>query len=999
MNNRRTTTAALVAIAAAWLLSPFSAGAAAPAAAPAEPREPAIEMGAPFQDHAILQREVTVPVWGWSKSGDTITVEFAGQRKTAKAGADGKWMVWLDPLRASFDPRTMTITSSIGNRQSSIGNILVGEVWMASGQSNMQWKVQKSSCNKLKVEAVGNGKVAPIREFEVTSVYAMLHPIEKAAGAWKNGSYSDYSAIAFAFAHRLYEELNVPIGILNCSFSQTAIQAWVPRVGFKDGKDEYTQAIYRKILETDPTTPEHKAAWTGFYQDIENTIKENSDRVRKGESAKAIPTKTPGNMSGNRDATWLFHGRLNPVIPYAIRGAIWNQGYANMGEGLPYYNNLHSMIRGWRLRWDRPELPVYFHQFYCPGQKGGWDNSPNIGSTAEMRLGTWLARDIPHTGMASQIDITGGIHYSHKAVPGQRLALHALKNEYPSAKLRAGGKKVIADGPMFKSYKVKGSKLIVEFDHAKGGLVVAETGFNAIGRKEGSTGFADPKIIENGEGQVKLFYLADENRVWYPASMKIDGDEVVLTSPKVKSPRGVSYATGGVGFQANVYNKALLPMTPFITYDNKLVTSETWPDEKLKVDGVTIDPASVGRKAEWAKMPLLSPQFRDNAVIQAGVPVPIWGSALHDYGYEAEGEAVIKFSFAGTEKTIPVKDNPEIVTLGPGQSRGSSWKEWRVTVPPMKASAEPKTLKVTFTIDGEVAHERVCTNIVIGDVWYVAAPPADLKTSAVEPSGGIVRMIQRQAKRWSHPRASRYSVCVSRTPKNRFASYWKDASGLAGAIGHSIAAKTGKPVGIVFMQSGMTSMGKGKPTVNLGDLKSWIPFEGLEHAPTLADDYKNLAAARPGNSHYSANVGRYVADWKTYWGEYIPQMIATKAVPDGAAWGGYPSLSSAITSTAAHTYNVLVHSFTPTALKGVIFLSSEAMVEKDQGANYGPELSALANCWKAKFGGEDLNFIYTIPNKTLAPKVTRPETIKGRSTAVEIGDWCEITKVIEQVAK
>ncbi len=936
--------------------------------APAEAPKPAIELGTPFRDNAVLQREMPVSVWGWSEPGSKVTVEFAGQKKTAAAGKDGKWMVELDKLKASFEPREMVITDSAGKKVT-LKNILVGEVWMASGQSNMQWKVQKSSCNKLKVDPIGERKVAPVREFEVTSVYAMLHPIEKATGAWKDGDYGNYSAIAFAFAHKLYEELKVPIGILNCSFSQTRIQAWVPREGFRDGKNEYTQGIYRKVLETDPTTPEHKEAWGKFYAGIENALKEN----------KGIDTKTPGNMSGNRDATWLFNGRLSPVVPYAIRGAIWNQGYANMGEGLPYYNNLHSLVRGWRLVWDKPELPVYFHQFYCPGQKGGWDNSPSIGSTAEMRLGTWLARDIPNAGMASQVDVTGGIHYSHKAVPGQRLALHALKNQY--------GKKIVADGPMFKSYNVKGSKLIVDFEHANGGLVVAETGYNAIGRKEDSTGFADPKIVENGDGRVTLFYLADENRVWYPATMKIDGDEVIVTSPKVRKPRGVSYATGGVGFQPNLYNKALLPMTPFIYYDNKLVTSETWPDEKLKVDGVTIDPATVGKKAVWAKMPLLSPQFRDNAVLQAGVPVTIWGSALHDYGYEAEGEAVITFSFAGTEKTIPVKGNPEIVTLGPGESRGSSWKEWRVTVPPMKASAEPKTLKVTFTIDGEVAHERVCTNIVVGDVWYVAAPPANLKTPAVEPSGRIVRMIQRQAKRWSSPTASRYSVCVSRTPKNRFASYWKDASGLAGVFGHRMAAKTGKPVGVIFMQSGMTSMGRGKPTVNLSDLKSWIPFEGLEHAPSLADDYKNLAAARPGNSHYSANAGRYVADWKKYWGEYIPRMMATKAVPDGAAWGGYPSFSSAITSTAGHTYNVLAHSFTPASPKGIIFLSSEAMVERDQGANFGPELSALANCWKQRFGGEDAHFFYTIPGKVLAPKITRPAKIKGRSKALEIGQW------------
>ncbi len=949
----------------------------------------AIELGAPFRDNAILQREMPVPVWGWSKPGTQVTVQFAGQKQTAKAGKDGKWMLNLNELDASFEPRELVISSSTGESVT-LKNILVGEVWLASGQSNMQWKVQKSSSSQLVVQP--RGEVAPIREFEVTSVVAMLHPIEKADGSWKDGDYGNHSAIAFAFAHKLYEDLNVPIGILNCSFSQTAIQAWVPREGFRDAKDEYTQAIYQRILETDPTRSEHKTAWNTFYQNVENTLKENVRRVRNGETPQAISTKTPGNMSGNRDASWLFNGRLNPVVPYAIRGSIWNQGYANMGEGLPYYNNLHNLARGWRMAWDRPELPVYFHQFYCPGQKGGWNNSPSIGATAEMRLGAWLARDIPNAGLASQIDITGGIHYRHKAVPGQRLALHALKKQY--------GKDIVADGPMFKSYSVNGSQLVVEFDHAEGGLVVAETGSNAIGREEGATGFADPKVIENGADQVKLFYIADENRVWHAAKVRIAGDKVVLSSPRVKSPRGVSYGTGGVGFQPNLYNRSLLPMTPFIYYDNKLVLSKTWPEENLKVDGEIIDPGAVGNLYEWRKMPLLSTQFRDNAVLQAGVPITIWGSVLHDYGHEAEGEAVIKFSFAGVEKTIPVNaDSPNIFQLGPGQSRSSRGKEWRVTVPPMKASAEPKTLKVAFLIDGEVAHERVCKNIVIGDVWFVAAPPGRFEVPAESELSSTVRMMTRKAKRFSSSSPSRYSVCVSRTPLNRFASEWTDATGVAAALGHRVGAKTGKPVGIIFMQSGMTSMGKGMPSKNLTEVKSWISVNDLKRSPSLMSDYKDLATVLPGNPYYAANARRYVTAWKQYWSEYIPQMTASRAVPDGAAWGSYPTLTSSVTSQAAEAYNVLAHSFTPSALKGIIFLSSPEMFEKDQGANYGEQLSALANSWKQRFGGQDLQFVYTIPSQALAQKVTAPDGIKGKSTPIAIENWSEIRGVIEAVGR
>jgi hypothetical protein len=463
--------------------------------------------------------------------------------------------------------------------------------------------------------------------------------------------------------------------------------------------------------------------------------------------------------------------------------------------------------------------------------------------------------------------------------------------------------------------------------------------------------------------------------------VKIDGNRAIVTSPKVKAPRGVSYATGGVGFQPNLYNRALLPATPFIYYDHKLVTSKTWPDKPMKIAGVVPDPATTGKRYEYRRMPILSTQFRDNAVLQAGVPITFWGSAVHNWGYEAKGEAVIRFSFAGIEKTIPVK---------PGM------KKWHHTVPAMEASAQAKTLRVALEIDGELAHERIAGNIVIGEVWYVAAPPGKLSAGSKGRSGSVVRMMTRKAKRFTFGRPSPYSVCVSTTPKNRFASRWEDVAGFAAALGHRIGSRTGKPVGIVFMQSGTS----GKPAANPIELKSWIGSDCLKLAPSLMEDYKNLAAARPGNPYYNANARRYIADWKKYWGEYIPQMIVSKRVPDGASWGRYPSLSSSVTSKASQAYNVMVNSFGPASFKGIIFLCSEKMFEKDRGANYGAELAALANGWKGHFasgrGGEDPHFFYTIPTKALAPKTTRPAGIKGKSTGVEIESWSDVTGPIER---
>jgi hypothetical protein len=437
----------------------------------------------------------------------------------------------------------------------------------------------------------------------------------------------------------------------------------------------------------------------------------------------------------------------------------------------------------------------------------------------------------------------------------------------------------------------------------------------------------------------------------------------------------VAYACNGVGSLPNLYNRAMLPMTPFIYYDNKLVTSETWPDDPIKVAGAVPDPEAGGKRYEYRKMPLVSAQFRDNAVFQAGMPVTIWGSAIHDWGYEAKGKAVIKFSFAPStgsgqaaiEKTIPVT---------PGM------REWQVTVGPLEASAEPKTLKVVFEIDGEVAHVSECKNIVVGDVWYVAAPNRPMSAKgkgdgkADGKSDGTVRVMTRKAMRSTSPRPSRYSVSISTTPGNRFDSDWENAAGgLAGALGQRIAAKTGKPVGIILMDGDAL------------ELKHWISYDRLKQAPSLMEDYKQLAMLNPGNPYYNDNVKRYVVDWKKYWSESVPRLMATKRALDGAAWGSYPSLSASVTTEASHAYNVMVHCFGPGSFKGIIFLCGANMCEKDQGANYGAELSVLANCWKDKFGGEDPHFFYTIPSKELAPKITQPQGIKGKSTACEINQW------------
>jgi len=297
----------------------------------------------------------------------------------------------------------------------------------------------------------------------------------------------------------------------------------------------------------------------------------------------------------------------------------------------------------------------------------------------------------------------------------------------------------------------------------------------------------------------------------------------------------------------------------------------------------------------------------------------------------------------------------------------------------------------------------VIPGIVFGDVWCVVAPALDKKEKwklpEVKPSGQIVRMIENQSNRDGRAELSRFSICTSRTPKNRLAAFWKDADGIAAAIGNTISAKTGRPVGIIFLEA--------KKDV---PIKNWIAPGFLKDTPSLMEDYKTVGSQYPDNPYYLTNARRYLAEWGHYWRTHIPAMMQTKAVPDGSTWGTFPSPKPNIgDSTACFEYNVYMYCFTPATLNGIVFITGKAMVA-DGGANFAPEMTVLANSFKTRFGLEpgqdgswksgnnDIPFIYTLPDKTLAPEITVPK-IKGTSTAVEISDWADATKVIEALAK
>ena len=229
-------------------------------------------------------------------------------------------------------------------------------------------------------------------------------------------------------------------------------------------------------------------------------------------------------------------------------------------------------------------------------------------------------------------------------------------------------------------------------------------------------------------------------------------------------------------------------------------------------------------------------------------------------------------------------------------------------------------------------------------------------------------------------------MSTSYDPNTRFSSLWEEATDdFASALGHRLARKSGRPTGIIHMT------GEDVP------LASWIPFDGLKNAPSLKADYENLAQVQPGNAIYDANVRRYIAAWKSYWSDFIPPLIATRAVPNGEPWGTYPQLAAEVTSKATQTQNVCAASFIPGSFKGIVFLPGPATVKDDQGANFGPEMSALANSFITGSGGK-ARFIHGMPDRQLAPKVTAPAAIQGEHRSIAITGWADPGVLLDAIA-
>ncbi len=482
-----------------------------------------------FSDAMVLQQAQKVPVWGKAAPGERVTVEFAGQSKTASTAADGNWKVMLDPLAASSEPRSLTIS---GMNRIVFADVLVGEVWLVSGQSNMQLTLPETNNGDAVVAAASD---AQIRLFNVSRRFAFGHETGR-LGRWlpvTSESVRDFSAAGYYFAVELRKALNVPIGIINSSFGGSQAEAWTP-VEYLRADLELVACVERTKIWDD----ERPRVQAEYAQQLAAWRVASDQAKAQGARPPAQP-REPDALREYRIAASIYDRMIAPLIPFRIRGNVWYQGESNEARAEQYTILLPTMIRAWRERWGEGDFPFGIVQLpnYRDPQPAPADEPWSFVREAQRRS----ARTLANTGLIVTIDIgeAHDIHPKDKLTVGRRMALWALQSVY--------GKPMTASGPLFRDVQQHGARLTVRFSDAGKGLRL----------RDGST--------------LDEFAVAGADRQWRWAHARITGrDRVEVWADAVPHPQAVRYAFNNNPRHPNLTNESGLPAAPF--------RSDDWPD-------------------------------------------------------------------------------------------------------------------------------------------------------------------------------------------------------------------------------------------------------------------------------------------------------------------------------------------------------------------------------------------------------------------------------------
>ncbi|MDB6095163.1 MAG: Sialate O-acetylesterase [Verrucomicrobia bacterium] len=472
-----------------------------------------------FRDHAVMQRDMALPIWGRADAGEHVTVTFKGQTIGTTTPADGRWIVYLDEVPASAEPADLVVT---GKNSVTVSDILVGEVWLVSGQSNMEWPVSKA--NDAAREMAG-AQFPLIRHIKIDRVVGTAPAETATSSGWLSATpetVGDFSAIAYFFARDLHRKLGVPIGIVNSSWGGTPIEAWMDDRALR-GTAAFpaVDARWQKVLAEFPEKQAKYLTDHASWEKAEAVAVANHTKNPVVQPRAPVGPGTPYVPSG------LYNAMIAPLQPWALRGMLWYQGEGNWARPGEYAELFPAMIRGWRKNWGQGNVPFYFVQLAAFNQpddttRRGW---------ALLREAQGQAQLLPAVEVATAIDIgdPSNIHPRNKQEVGRRLALIAKTQVY--------GISGDFSGPVFQRAVREGSAMRVYFSHVTTGLI-------------------------SYDKPVQSLEIAGADRKFFPATAKIEHSTLLVTSPSVREPVAVRYAWSNAPV-ANLYSGAGLPALPF----------------------------------------------------------------------------------------------------------------------------------------------------------------------------------------------------------------------------------------------------------------------------------------------------------------------------------------------------------------------------------------------------------------------------------------------------
>lgn len=489
-----------------------------------------------FSDHMVLQYNTVVPVWGWADAGEKVTVKLGKQSVSTTTGSDGKWTLKLNKIAAG-GPYTITVS---GKNNININDVYAGEVWLCSGQSNMDFTVAREDrywCGVFdEKEEVAAANYPLIRVFDTDFTPAQT-PQKDVVGKWEIVSpqtVGHLSAIAYFFARDLQKKMNIPFGLITTSYGASTAEAWIREEALTtDTSFKRLLTNYRAKLEKYNSDTSGRAVYREMLAkwavDAAKAKAEGKDEVRRPRNPNPDPVRDQHNP------TVLWNGMVVPLVPYAIRGALWYQGESNSPTASIYRKIMETLITDWRSQWGQGHFPFLYVQLANIGKT--YDSLPaRGGSEAIKREAQLLNLSIPNTAMAVAIDNAdpndmNNVHPKNKQEIARRLVLAAEAIAY--------GKKLEYSGPIYDKMEVNGNNIKLHFKHTGSGLMAKD-------------------------GDLKGFAIAGDDKKFVWATAKLDGNTVVVSSPDVAKPAAVRYGFGN-NPPTSLYNKENLPASPFRT--------------------------------------------------------------------------------------------------------------------------------------------------------------------------------------------------------------------------------------------------------------------------------------------------------------------------------------------------------------------------------------------------------------------------------------------------